>query len=66
MSILYSENDVFLTTDGKEIPERQNVEIDYNKRSLECRNDMNNGRSKPRKPRYWFARKITCEDYKVQ
>ena len=66
MSILYSENDVFLTTDGKEIPERQNVNVDYKARSLECQNELNDRRSKPTKPRYWYPRKIKCEDYKVQ
>ena len=56
---------MFQTTDGKEIP-RQNIDIDYKARSLECLNKMNDRNHKPRKPRYWFPRKITCEDYKVQ
>ena len=60
------ENDVFQTTDGKLIPERQNVNLDYKARSLECVNELNDRRSKPRTPRYWYPRKIKCEDYKVQ
>ena len=60
------EDDVFQTTDGKRIPERQNVNLDYKARSLECLNEMNDKRSKPKKPRYWYPRKIKCEDYKVQ
>ena len=58
---------MFQTTDGKLIPERQNVNLDYKERSLECRNELQgNYRSKPKKPRYWYPRKIKCEDYKVQ
>ena len=60
------DSDEFRTSDGKAIPTKQITTIDYEKREFICKNRDNDIRHKPKAPRYWFNRHITCEDYKVQ
>ena len=67
--ILYSfctGNDKFVTTGGGEVPANQVVNLDYQNRELKCYNKDNSKKNKPKPPRRWFNRKITCDDYKVQ
>ena len=58
--------DKFETTGGEEVPTNQVVNVDYEKRELQCLNSDNKNSIKPKPPRMWFNRKIMCEDYKVQ
>ena len=66
MSTLFTGNDRFETTGGGEVPTNQVVDVDFENRHLQCLNKNNNKKNKPKPPRKWYNRKITCEDYKVQ
>lgn len=56
----------YMTVQGSQRLPGQIVQVDMERQHLICLNRDNSEKVKPGRPGYWFHRKITCDDYKIQ